>query len=452
MVLEVGVLRAVPARARAHARRIGLAGEVGARVDHHGRRGRALLERGHVVEHLERGARLAQADARDVVLTLHARVVAVVVVDGADIRDDLTVARIDRHQRRVPDILRVQLLDPVPHLALGDLLLRHVERRRHLVAAARDRSLVAAQDRRELVAYLEDEVRRFDRRDRRPGDPDRFALRGFGLLLGDRAGVQHLVEHVGAPRGRAVQILGLRRIEHGRRLRQPSEERGLRERELRKIGLSEIGQRRGFDAVGLVPVVDLVEVELEDLLLRVRPRDLDGEDGLADLALEADLAADDPLLHELLRDGRRAALAGVAARQVGVDGADDAADVDTGIAPERLVLGRDGRVDEDLGHVLVPRDLAALDLELVQELVAGPVVDPRRLGEGIPGEVLRGGEILREEGERRGRAEQKEPGRREQDAEQARRQRGAPPAERSAIPAPLRAIWTAPERVVEGRF
>src|SRR5207247_8260194 len=91
VVLEVGVLRAVAAGGRAHAGRVGLPAEVRSSVHDHRGRGRALLERGDVVEHLERGSRLAEADAGDVELALDARVVPVVVVDRADVREDLAV-------------------------------------------------------------------------------------------------------------------------------------------------------------------------------------------------------------------------------------------------------------------------------------------------------------------------------------------------------------------------
>src|SRR5688572_33239489 len=65
------------------------------------------------------------------------------------------------------------------------------------------------------------------------------------------------------------------------------EQRRLRDGQRREVRFPEVRLRRGLDAIGLVAVVDLVEVELEDLLLRVRPRDLDGEDRLLDLARDA---------------------------------------------------------------------------------------------------------------------------------------------------------------------
>src|SRR5207244_10753602 len=105
---------------------------------------------------------------------------------------------------------------------------------------------------------------------------------------------------------------------------------------------------------------DLVEVELEDLLLRVSARDLDREDRLADLALQADLAADDALLHELLRDRRGTTLAAVAVRHVRDGGANDPEQVHAGIGPERFVLGGDRRIADDLRDVAGGHEIAVL--------------------------------------------------------------------------------------------
>ncbi len=344
----------------------------------------------------------------------------------------------------------MQLLDPFAHLSLRNLLLRHVERRGHPVAAPAHGRLVAPEDLRELVADLEDEVRRADGGHRWARDLDPLRARGLGLLLRDRADIHHLVEHVAATLLGAIDVLGLRRVEHRRSLRETGEKRRFRQRELRQVGLPEIGLRGRLYAVCLVPVIDLVEVELEDLLLRVGPRDLDREDGLTDLPLDAHLATDDPLLHELLRDRRCAALAGAAIRDIGVDRAEDPQDVQAGVRPEALVFGRHGGVDEHLRDVFVRRDLAALFLELVEQLGAGAVVELRGLGERIAREVLGGGQVLGQAGERDAAGDDQEGAGREEEGEQARGDEEAQTAERSAAPEPLRAIRPAAERVVVG--
>jgi len=233
VVLQVGVLRAVAAGRRAEAGRIGLSSEIRAGVDHDGRGGRAVLERGDVVEHLERRAGLTDADAGDVELALNTRIVAVVVVDGPDIRQDLAGSRVDGHERGVPYVAAVQLLDPLLHLPLADLLLRHVQRRRHAVTTTRDRRLVAAEDLRELVSHLKHEVRGLDRCHRRARDLDRLGVRAVGRGLLDRARVDHLAQNVGATVFGAVDVVGLRWVEDRGRLRQACEKRRLGERELR---------------------------------------------------------------------------------------------------------------------------------------------------------------------------------------------------------------------------
>ena len=341
----------------------------------------------------------------------------------------------------------MQALDGILHLLLRRLLEAHVERRRHLVAAAGHRGFVAAQDRGELVAHLEDEVRCLDRGRLRARDGDPFLVSGVGLRLGHRADVHHLTKHVGAAVLRAVKVLGLRRVED-RRLRQSGEERGLGERELREVRLAEIRLGRRLHAVRLVAVVDLVEVELEDLLLRVRARHLDREDALADLPRQGDLATDDPLLHELLRDGRRATLTRAPIRQVREDRARDAEHVDPGVGPEGLVLGGDGRVDEHLRDLVVGDDLTPLLLELVEEPLSGAVVHAGRLCERVFGEVLGTREIGGEVSERGDGAEEAEPDDREKDAKEPGRQHEAPPTDRTAAPVPPASICAAPERVV----
>src|SRR5207237_3210520 len=109
---------------------------------------------------------------------------------------------------------------------------------------------------------------------------------------------------------------------------------------------------------------------------------------------------DDPLLYELLRDGRRATLTRAPIRQVREDRARDAEHVDPGIGPEGLVLGGDGGVDEHLRDLVVGDDLTPLLLELVKEPLSGAVVDAGRLCQRILGEVLGAREAGGEVGER----------------------------------------------------
>jgi hypothetical protein len=87
-----------------------------------------------------------------------------------------------------------------------------------------------------------------------------------------------------------------------------------------------------------------------------------------------------------------------------------------------VVLGRDRRVDEDLGDVGVLHDLAALLLELVEQLRAVTVVDPRRLGERGLADVLGRRQVTGEEGERDQPTAERQTDEGDQESDQDRRQ------------------------------
>ena len=110
----------------------------------------------------------------------------------------------------------------------------------------------------------------------------------------------------------------------------------------------------GVDAVGAVPEVDGVEVQLEDQLLGVVLLDRDGERGLLDLAAQRLLRAQQRRLDVLLGD-RRAALGALAGPDVDVRGTGDGLGIDTVVHPEPLVLDCDHRVLGQ-GRDLVERD------------------------------------------------------------------------------------------------
>ena len=199
-------------------------------------------------------------------------------------------------------------------------------------------------------------------------------------------------------RARAVGVL--RRVVRRRQLRKPGQQRHLRERELAEVGLSEVRRRRRVDAIRLVPVVDLVQVHLEDLVLAECARRLDGEDRLLDLPRERRLVTEEARLDELLSD-RRAALADRATLRVRGERADDAADVDARVRPEGPVLDRDGRLLDLFRHRGEWDQVAPLVLERVQKVLARAVVDPRRQGDGERREVMRRREVSRDRGDRR---------------------------------------------------
>ena len=85
--------------------------------------------------------------------------------------------------------------------------------------------------------------------------------------------------------------------------------------------LAEVAARRRLDAVEAVAEVHLVQIQLEDLVLRVRRSMRAGEDQLLQLAADRLVRRQEALPRELLRD-RAAALRGAAVAEVGERAAD----------------------------------------------------------------------------------------------------------------------------------
>ena len=130
--------------------------------------------------------------------------------------------------------------------------------------------------------------------------------------------------------------------------------------------------RRCPDAVGVVAVVDLVDVHLEQLLLalltRVALAQTQGQDRLLELALDLamrigkEVGGEEAHADQLLADGR--CPGDLAPRgHVLQEGAHDPAEVDAWVGPEGLVLGRDLRVHHDLGDLGIGDDPALLHSE-----------------------------------------------------------------------------------------
>ena len=181
-----------------------------------------------------------------------------------------------------------------------------------------------------------------------------------------------------------ADLLGvLHEVEARRRLRDPGEDRVLRERQLADR-LAEVAVRRGLHAVGVVAVEAVVQVGGDDRLFAVLTGiglgELGGLDDLAQLALVR-LALECPLgeqavAHELLGDRRGAARPagdGVEA------GREDADRVEARVRPELLVLDRGRRIEHLVGDVAERDDLAAERAEPGELDLAGAVVDDRGL-------------------------------------------------------------------------
>ena len=176
------------------------------------------------------------------------------------------------------------------------------------------------------------------------------------LLLGDQVLVAHHSEH-----GRPAGARGLRvdrRVVGGRIGRDPGEERRLGQRQLGRL-LVEVHARGHLDPVRGVPEVDRVQVGGEDPVLRPATLELPRERGLLELSADRPVVCHVRVLHELLRDRRRA-LDVVLRLDVRPDGAGDAADVDALVLPEAAVLDRDDRALHVLGDLVRADDDAAL--------------------------------------------------------------------------------------------
>ena len=122
---------------------------------------------------------------------------------------------------------------------------------------------------------------------------------------------------------------------------------------------SEVRARGLEDAVRAVPEVDRVEVGGEDPVLRPPLGQLPGERGLAHLAGDRLLVPAVGVLDVLLRD-RRAALDDALAADVLPERAHDAAQVDTVVLVEALVLDGDDRLLHDRRDRLRRDEHAAL--------------------------------------------------------------------------------------------
>ena len=135
----------------------------------------------------------------------------------------------------------------------------------------------------------------------------------------------------------------------------------------------------------------------------IAPLDLEGEDGLLELALEALVRGEEEDLGELLGD-RASALHDAAPAVVLDDGAADADGIDAPVVVEASVLRGDDGVLERPRHLAERDEDAALDVQFGDEVVV-LVVD---LGALERFELLQGrdrGQGLRQDGERPQRAD-----------------------------------------------
>ena len=382
-------------------------------VEHDGR-AHALVERGEQRDGLEAGARLALARHE---VDLGALALAVVVA-AADHGLDVAVGVVDAHERAV-GVVVAGGVDDVGDGLLGRRLVARVERRVDLEAALHDRVAREVLEQELLHVVGEVGVVAAVVGELAAVEHELLGLGGVVLLLGDVARLEHAVEDEVAARD---AVLGVPEgVVEGGGVGEADERGGLGEGELARV-LVEVRDARGLDAVGGVAVVDGVHVHVQDLVFGVHLLHLDGDVGLADLSLERHLellVREDGVSHQLLGDGRAAALLAFAGQLAG-DGAKDALGVDAVVGIEALVLGVDGAL-EHVGRDVVERDRAALLQIIGRYLVAVGVVDAGGLGHEVV--VGRGvvGQVLEPRGDDRAHREAQRDDEKRHEADDARR-------------------------------
>ncbi|MBP2676878.1 MAG: hypothetical protein H6Q84_3718 [Deltaproteobacteria bacterium] len=221
-------------------------------------------------------------------------------------------------------------------------------------------------------------------------------VRRIGLSLLYEPNFDHPAKHVPLPRLRLVEMVP-RRVS-GRRLRQPRQHGAFPEGERRHV-LAEIGLRRGLHAVRPVPQVDLVQVKVEDLLLRKLPLDPVGENDLLQLPRDALLRGEEKGFDRLLGDRARP-LRISAGEDVLQDRAEDRDVIHALVLEEVGVLGGDEGVHHAGGYGLVGHERPLLEEDLSDDAVV-PVEDLRRDARPVRRGRLDGGELpeLRQKGE-----------------------------------------------------
>ncbi len=296
----------------------------------------------------------------------------------------------------------IHVVDPglgevVVHRRDGRVLRRLADRRGDPQTALVDVLVGELELALQLVAHRCDDVAVGARQDARGG----FRLdgrHGRGGALGRREPAlgNHAIEHVVEP-GLQVGLL-LRaegRVVEGGRVDDRGEHRPLGNGELADV-LVEVGARRRLDAVSAPPVVDRVEVALQDLVLGAVPVDLDGDDELADLAVCGAVLVEEVVLDVLLGDRRAAALHLGAAKGL-PDRAGDPADGDALVGVEVAVLRGDHRLADLLGNGGQGNRLAVLFGHPGHLGLAVVVVDDGGLGVG---QLVRVRHLHQREGDR----------------------------------------------------
>ena len=315
--------------------------EAGRHVQQHGRRRLAALERRGVEERLQRGARLP---GRQRHVDLPRAFLG--EVGAAHQREQRATLRVEHDDRAVACIA---LRDAAQVGAHGsDRLALQVAVEGGVDDEARTPGEVRAEPREFLVHH-----RREVRRERRLAllDEGQSGAGGLRSLFGrDHPVGYEAIERVALPDERAGGLAGV--SVHTRQLRQAREVARLHEVEMAGAD-TEVEARRRLDAVRATAVVDVVEIRLDQLGLRMSCFELQGDQRLARLAQQRGSVGLGRVeqTRQLLRERRGAARLPLPRGRVG-QRARHREDVDAGVPPEALVLGGNGGVHGDRGDLI----------------------------------------------------------------------------------------------------
>src|SRR5919197_599371 len=132
----------------------------------------------------------------------------------------------------------------------------------------------------------------------------------------------------------------------------------------------EVPARRGFGSIETIAEVHLVQVELEDAVLRVFALDARRQDQLLQFAADRLLLREKTLTRQLLRD-RAAALHDAPVPQVGQRRLDDPHEIEAGMIVEALILDREDGLDQIRRDVVEADRDPLLLVDRERELIVG---------------------------------------------------------------------------------
>ena len=199
---------------------------------------------------------------------------------------------------------------------------------------------------------------------------------GLGMLLGgDVTQFQHAAKDPVAALNGPAWVGD--RVEGRRRFRQTCDHRQLCQAQRIDV-LAVVGVGRRLDAVGAMPQVDLVDIQLHDLLLVQLLLDLQCQQNFDELALEGLLPGQEEVLRHLHGDGGAAALDAAGGGQL-ESGTAEALDVDAEMLEKAGIFGCLQRLDEIVGDLLKRNRRAFFLAELGNQFVVGGIYPQRRL-------------------------------------------------------------------------